>query len=214
MIAAPHRKLDRFGGRKAVTFPVESFAKVSDQLEFFKPLCEVADLDNLLGFKGNYMIFPLLESNPLTDFMMEPYVDRATGELVDPSDPSGWSLDEFSTYVCCLREQLKENEFEEIKPVLKEHYQKLLTSLRRNNDVLVVPTNSLFIQCLPDTESLIERFKKEHRMIDVKKVQSEVREKELENIRRAARILEGERGDPSIDKKVLIEGSVQPAVET
>jgi hypothetical protein len=40
-----------------------------------KMLAEIADLDSLLGFKGNYMIFPLLNSNVLTDFMMAPYVD-------------------------------------------------------------------------------------------------------------------------------------------
>jgi hypothetical protein len=60
---------------------------------------------------------------------------------------------------------------------------------------------------LPATHSLIERFKRDHRMIDVKKVQSEVRQQELENIRRAARILQGEREDPQIDQRVLIEGS-------
>ena len=60
----------------------------------------VADIDNLLGDKGNYMIFPLNESNLLTDFMMDPFVDRATGQLVDPSDPINWSIDEFSEYVC------------------------------------------------------------------------------------------------------------------
>ena len=43
-------------------------------------------------------------------------------------------------------------------------------------------------------------------MIDVKKAQAKAREKELDNVRRTARILAGERGDPHIDKKVLIEG--------
>src|SRR5262249_23315264 len=66
----PHETLPRFGGRAtAAAFPVEIRCEFADELEF-KPLCEVADLDNLLGFKGNYMLFPLLESNPLTDFMM------------------------------------------------------------------------------------------------------------------------------------------------
>ena len=214
-ITQPHLKLERFGGRDAAAFPVEAFCQFPEELEY-KPLCEVADLDDLRGFKGNYMLFPLLESNPLTDYMMEPYVDRATGELVDPSDPSGWSLDEFSKYVCCLKEQLTTEEFETLKPALKEQYQALLTAPRRNDDVLVVPTNSLFIECLPATHSLIEQFKKDHRMIDVKKVQSEVREKELENIRRAARLLAGEREDPNIDKRILVQGtqSVGPVLPT
>ncbi|MDQ3902797.1 MAG: hypothetical protein M3247_03960 [Thermoproteota archaeon] len=212
LITQPHNMLERFGGRNATTFPVEVSCQIQDEFSF-EPLSEVADLDNLLGFKGNYMIFPLFESNPLTDYMMEPYVDRATQELVDPSDPSGWSLDEFSEYVCCLKSQLSKNEFRRLKPILKDQYQKLLTAPRRSDDVLVVPTNSLFIECLPAKHSLIEQFKRDHRMMDVKKVQGEVREKELENIRRAAKVLAGERDDPHIDKKVLIEGDVKPDVD-
>lgn len=213
-ITQPHQALDRFGGRQAQTFAVETLCQFSEpeQLEF-KPLCEVADLDNLLGFKGNYMLFPLFESNPLTDYMMEPYVDRATGELVDPSDPAGWSLDEFSQYVCCLKEQLTADEFESLKPQLKQLYKDILTAPRRNDDVLVVPTDSLFIEALPAAHSLIEEFKAAHRMIDVKKVQGEVRKLELENVRYAARILANEREDPDIDKKVIIEGTPSPVVE-
>jgi hypothetical protein len=205
--------LDRFGGRRAKAFPAEIFCRFVEQLEY-KPLCEVADLTNPLGFKGNYIVFPLLESNPLTDFMMEPYVDRATGELIDPADPTGFSLDEFAQYVCCLKKELTSDEFESLRPTLKAQLQAILTSPRRNDDVLVVPTDSLFIEALPAGHALIERFKKDHRMIDVKKAQAELRGTELENIRRAARILEGEREDPDIDKKVLIEGVSNPVVET
>ena len=34
----------------------------------------------------------------------------------------------------------------------------------------------------------------------------------LENIRLAARLLNAERGDPDIEKKILIEGSVSPGI--
>jgi len=202
-----HKTLARFGGRDVQVFPTEATAQFGDELQF-APLSQVADLDNLLGYKGNYMIFPLHESNPLTDFMMDPFVDRATGQLVDPSDLINWSIDEFSQYVCCLKEELSEDEFAQLLSQLREQYQAILSAPRRNNDVLVVPTNSLFIEALPAEHSLIEKFKRDHRMVDVKKVQSEVREKELENIRRAARILAGEREDPEIDKKVVIEGGI------
>src|SRR5439155_24174857 len=36
-----------------------------------KKLVEVADLDNLLGYKGNYMIFALKENNYITLHMMQ-----------------------------------------------------------------------------------------------------------------------------------------------
>jgi hypothetical protein len=200
-----HKSLPRFGAVATNAFRTDARTKLLEDMEF-SPLAEVADLDNLLGFKGNYMIFPLNESNPLTDLMMDPYIDRATGELVDPSDPSRWSLEEFSDYVCCLKDHLTQEELQAILPQLREQFRTILSAARRNGDVLVVPTNSLFIQALPDTHEVLGNFKRAHRLIDVKAAQAAHREKELENVRFAARILSGERGDPHIDKKVLIEG--------
>ena len=204
-MARPHESLPRFGGRDLKAFPCESVTTINSQFTF-QPLSEVADVSTLLGFKGNYAIFPLYQSNPLTDFMMDPYVDRATGQLVDPSDPLNWSLDEFSQYVCCLKEKLTDDELQKLLPQLQTLYQAILTNPQRDDDVLIVPTNSLFIEALPGEHTLLERFKLDHRMIDVKKAQAETREKELDNIRMTARILSGERGDPHIDKKILIEG--------
>ena len=206
-LAPPHEALPRFGGRHVKVFPLESVTKFNPQITH-KPLSQVADLDNLLGFKGNYAIFPLLESNALTDFMMDPFVDRATGQLVDPSDPMNWSLDEFSQYVCCLKKKLTDDEFKKVLPQLQKLYQTILTNPLRDDDVLVVPTNSLFIEALPASHTLLEKFKLDHRMIDVKKVQAEARQKELDNVRMAARILSGERGDPHVDKKILIKGAL------
>jgi hypothetical protein len=204
-MAAPHESLPRFGGRDVKVYPVESVTKFNTAIAY-KPLSQVANLSTLLGFKGNYAIFPLYESNPLTDFMMDPYVDRATGQLVDPSDPLNWSLDEFSEYVCCLKKKLADDEFQKVLPQLQALYETILTNPLRDDDVLVVPTNSLFIEALPASHTLLEKFKLDHRMIDVKKAQAETRERELDNVRIAARILAGERGDPHIDKKILIEG--------
>jgi hypothetical protein len=212
-MAPPHQVLARFGGRDVKVYPLESVTKFNPQITY-KPLSQVADLGNLLGFKGNYAIFPLYESNPLTDFMMDPYVDRATGQLVDPSDPLNWSLDEFSQYVCCLKKKLTNDEFQQLLPQLQTMYQKILSNPLRDDDVLIVPTNSMFIEALPATHTLLERFKLDHRMIDVKKAQAETREKELDNVRMAARILSGERGDPHIDKKILIEGGENFVVPT
>ena len=45
-----------------------------------------------------------------------------------------------------------------------------------------------------------------HRAVDVKKVQAEVRGLELENLRFAARLVKGEREDPTIEKKIIVEG--------
>src|SRR5262249_271719 len=60
-----------------------------DSVLEYEPLEEVADLDTLLGFKGNYMMFPLKASNVLTDFMMIPYLDAVMG-IRDPDLLGNW----------------------------------------------------------------------------------------------------------------------------
>jgi hypothetical protein len=207
----PHKTLPRFGGVDVRSFAYECHTKIHDQIEL-APLSQVADLDTLLGFKGNYMIFPLLESNALTDFMMDPFVDRATGQLVDPSDPLNWSIDEFTQYVCCLKDKLTADELAEVLPTLKEMYKAILSNPLRKDDVLVVPTSSLFIEMLLGENAAIEKFKAAHRAIDVLDAREKVRAQGLESVRRAARILAEEREDPNIDHRVLIQGDVQGVV--
>lgn len=170
-----------------------------------KTLVEVADLDTLLGFKGNYMIFPLREHNALTEFMSAPYIDSAFGAM-DPDELTNVSLDEYSKYVCCLHDKLSETDFEALKPQLKYWLEQLLASPLRNGDEIVVPTNSLFIEALVDQNSNLETFKLKHREVDVFKAIEESRRAGLENLRLAARLLNAERGDPEIDKKVLLQG--------
>lgn len=205
----PHRKLAQFGGREAKSFSFEAKAEVgqSSQEMKFVPLSQVAHLDQRLGYIGNYMIFPLRESNPLTDFMMDPYLDRATGELVDPSAPSSWSLEEFSDYVCCLKEHLSASDFAALREELKAQYKEILTSPRRKDELLVVPTDSLFIEALPGKESLLERYKLVHRLEDAKLAQAKVRGEEINNLRRAARILKNEFDDADVDQRVVIQGN-------
>lgn len=169
-----------------------------------KQLIEVADLDTMLGFKGNYMIFPLKQHNALTELMAAPYVDEAFGAM-DPDELSNVSLEEFSKYVCCLYKEDYEK-YAELKTVLVGWLDKLLADPLRNGDEVIIPTGSLFLEMLPSDRSLLEDFKLRHREWDVHKVQAEVRKLELENIRYAARILNQERGDPDVEKKIVVRG--------
>ena len=83
----------------------------------------------------------------------------------------------------------------------------MLADPLRNGDEIVVPTDSLFIEIAGRSEDpMLEDFKLKHRELDVYKVQAEVRRAELENLRLAARLLNDEREDPDIEKKVVIEG--------
>ena len=52
-------------------------------------LHEVADIENLLGFKGNYMIFPMTEFNYMTWYLMHDYLhfENITGITVQDPDP-------------------------------------------------------------------------------------------------------------------------------
>lgn len=178
-----------------------------------KPLAQMADLDNLLGYFGNYMIFALKESNPLTDFMMEPYIVLGFDELTDPDDIGNWTLEEFAEYVIKLKERLTEEQFSEVRVELKAQYERLITNPRRNGEEIIIPTGSLFIEALPATASLLERFKAIHRAIDVKLAQANVRQAEIEALRLADRLLHDERTDPSIEKKVIIQGGpAEPVV--
>jgi hypothetical protein len=212
MTAYAHRLVGLGGVRPTAVYEAEVLTD-TERLET-KPLSQVADLDRLLGYFGNYMIFPLKESNPLTSFMAEPYVQHGFEELVDPDDPGNWTLDEFVEYVLSLRDRLSADEFAKVRPQLLEQYETLIEEPRRNGEEIVVPTGSLFIEALPATTSLMERFKMIHRAIDVKKVQAEVRHAELENLRLVDRILNGEREDPDVEKKIVVEGPAAPVLPT
>ncbi len=172
----------------------------------FQPLHQVADLDSLMGFKGNYMIFSMKQRNDLTDFLMLPYIDREVG-LRDPDPLGNWTMADFIEYVCCLRKTLSETEFTRLMPGLVDAYQRILAA-GGGQEEIVVPTDSLFIEALPGAHSLLEDFKLLHRAVDVRKVQADVRAVEFENVRYAARLREGEREDPTIEKRIVVEGSV------
>ena len=141
-------------------------------------LAEVADLDNLLGFKGNYMMFPLKKSNVLTDFMTLPYLDAVTG-IRDPDPLGNWTLSEFLKYVCCLHEKLSKAKFDSLLPGLQAAYQQLVNAPRTDGEEIIVPTDSLFIEALPGVHPILEDFKLFHRVVDVKKAQAGVRARNL-----------------------------------
>jgi hypothetical protein len=88
---------------------------------------------------------------------------------------------------------------------------KRLLSGRSEDDRVIVPTDSLYLEALVGTHPLLEDFKLLHRSLDVKKVQAEVRRAELENVRLAARALRGNDADPDIEKTVLVQG-LEPAM--
>jgi hypothetical protein len=172
----------------------------------FAMLAEVADLGQLLGFKGNYAIFPLKASNALTDFMMHPYVDRELG-LRDPDEEGNFTPEEFVSHARAVyaeaRKTASETELAELALRLRDQYARILSEARRSHDEINVPSGSLFIEALPGTHALLEGYKMVHRAADVRRVHAEVRRLELENVRYAARVLGDELDDPDTEKKVV-----------
>jgi hypothetical protein len=177
-----------------------------------KPLVEVADLDTILGFRGNYMIFPMKQHNAITEIMAMPYVDASFGAM-DPDQLSNVSLEDYARYVCCLRAQLSADEFNALKDTLKGWLKMLLEDPLRNGDEIIVPTSSLYIEMLLSANTLLEDFKLFHREWDVYKVQEEVQLQALENLRVTKRILEDKLEDPKVDKKILVEGGVATSLD-
>lgn len=180
-----------------------------------KKLVEVADLDNVLAYKGNYMVFALKETDYITLHMMQDYMEVLEGELLlrDPDELGNYSVEELQDLAMRMyrdKPDVYEAHKEDIKRLLIDR----LTASRKDNDLVIVPTSSLYIECLVGTHPLLEDFKLIHRALDVKKVQAEVRRAELENIRLAARALEGEREDPDIEKKIVIEDGSNVVIDT
>lgn len=175
--------------------------------DFFqtKRLVEIAELDNLLGYKGNYMIFPLKQNNYLTTYLMQPYIDERMG-LRDPDEFGNFTTDEFVTYIQSVYNDTPA-EFARRREEFRDQLMKRLMNPWLDKEEIIVPTNSLYIEALPGDKPILEDFKLAHRAVDVKKVQAEVRRAELENIRLAARLLSGEREDPDIEKKIIVNGT-------
>jgi hypothetical protein len=210
------------GGRHEYEFEFETSvplltregAPVPVHVRTTRRLSEVADLDNLLGYKGNYMIFPAREASYLHLYMMQDYVDPGSGGLRDPSEPAGGVTSrELLDYVCCLR-RYDPAEFEKQRDHLRDLVRERMASPNRESETIVVPTDSLYIEALPGSHPVIEPFKRVHRALDVKKVQAEVRHAELENLRLVARMLDGDFGDPDVEKLVRVEGTENVEVDT
>jgi hypothetical protein len=170
-----------------------------------KKLVEIADLDTVLGYKGNYAIYALNENNYVTLSMMQDYLEVSDEvRLRDPDDFGNYTVDELQKLAACMFKRDPAG-FANYRKQFKDLIIERLTSGRPEDDRVIVPTESLYIEALVGTHPLLEDFKLIHRALDVKKVQAETRHAELENVRLAARVLKGKDDDPDIEKKIVID---------
>lgn len=210
--ARPIRITPGPGGYFEYEFSLAPFIR-RDPAAVKRKLVQVADLDRLLGYKGNYMVFPVREANYLHKYMMQEFVDNATGGLRDADRFANQTTQQLIDYLKCLRRENPAAYARERDTVLTLINERL-TLPRKEKERVIIPTNSLYIEALPGKHPVMEDFKLAHRALDVKKVQAEVRTVELENLRRAARLLEGEREDPDVDTRIEVTGGTPIVVPT
>jgi len=189
-----------------------------------RPLHEVADLDKPLGFKGNYMLFPLKECNLITDFMMSEYVDGYFG-VRDPDALSEFSNGELAEHGKVLKQKAdqlrgigditgadaKDAEANIVTSIIGQR----LDSTHRDVDEISLPTGQLYMEALVGKNTLLEPFKLAHRGYDALSAREELRKKGLENSRYAAKMLADipKFDDPEVDTYVRIDGENNVNVE-
>lgn len=179
-----------------------------------KKLHQVAAVDNLIGFKGNYMIFPLIDfDNYMAWYLIHNYInfDAAGPFLSDPDPDADIDAGTLETAMEAIQARAPQT-FADNADKFEEVMRRLLSNEAQH--MVIIPSGQLYIEALPGTHPLLEDFKLIHRALDVKKVQAEVRRAELENLRLAARLASGEYGDPDVEKKIVIERGVPVMVNS
>jgi hypothetical protein len=168
-------------------------------------LHEVADVDSLLGFKGNYAMFPLREGNAITDYMEQDCLDSYFG-IIDP-DPFGEIPT--TTQAIALAECAwdRPDTTDADRAEITQWLVAVMAAQKRIAEEIVVPTGQLFMEALPGAHPLLEDFKLQHRALDVERAVVDLKVRQMELLRRAARLVKGDLSDPDIEQRVEITGS-------
>ena len=168
-------------------------------------LHEVADIDNLIGFKGNYAIFPLKEHNAITLYMSQAFLDTEFGV----KDPDPWGeippASDAVEIARCAWHHPGTNEDD--RKAITKWLLRMLANQRKVSEEVIIPTGQLFIEALTGSHTLLEDFKLRHRALDVEKARAEMVQAKLEALRYAARISEGKLDDPEIQTQILGAGA-------
>ncbi|MGG6461310.1 hypothetical protein [Solilutibacter silvestris] len=180
-----------------------------------RKLGDIADLDRLLGFRGNFAIFPLRACCQLTDVMLHPFADEYFG-VRDPAFELPYTGAELLAYAQAAWNDPDAALDEAGRTRLASMVVDAMLRWPDAEQEIVLPTGQLFMEALKGDGSLLEPFKLAHRGLDVLKVEEEVRAKRIDALRRAARIA----GDvldidpTSVDKFVLVQGQPGGVIET
>ncbi len=170
-------------------------------------LGSIADLNRPLGYKGNYVIYPLKRCSYLTDYMSQEFVDDYFG-LRDPSTSLGYTGEELLAYASEVLSDSSAALSASERAALISAVTEQLSNPAQGSETVILPTGQLYMEALKGEQTLLEDFKLAHRGMDVLKVQEEVRTQRLDNLRRAARIVADVPNleDPDVEKTVVVHG--------
>ncbi len=168
----------------------------------WKQLVDIADLNDPI-YVGNMIGFPLKEHNYLTMWMASEYVDDELG-VSDPDPYRELDLEQAIENINCG--SLSREDKAELIEILVDK----LHDPSNDSDTIVIPTGELFVEALPGSHPVLEHFKLEHRKIDLERAAYAAAGEEMETIRRASRVLEGNLEDPDVDRLIHFEGAPAP----
>lgn len=179
-----------------------------------RKLGDIADLDRPLGFRGNYVIFPLRTCSQLTDVMLHAFFDDYFGTR-DPAYGRPYTGQELLEYA---REVWNDPEVGLTDAEKARLADAIVEAMLRFPDAVqevVLPTGKLFMEALKGDQTLLEPFKLAHRGLDVLKVEEEVRAARVETLRRAARIAGDQLDlDPAeVEKFVVVKSEASPVID-
>ena len=168
-------------------------------------LASIADIDNPLGYKGNYILFPLNADCGITDYMLSEYIDSNYG-ISDPDGSGAFDPEQFDDEWQAALAAGDQAQLAQLQTYLQAH----IEQINNESDEIIVPTGQLFIEALPGSHPLLEDFKLLHRAEDIKSVQAQNRHAELENLRLASRLVATPQllQDPRIDKRIVVDQGV------
>lgn len=169
-----------------------------------RKLHQVADLRKPLGYRGNLAMFPLTELNDLVLLMAEDFLDSQFG-IMDP-DP----LAELPTASEALEIARcawnADGVTEATRREIAEWLMKALREAHRISQEITIPTGEVFIEALPGKHPILEDYKLAHRAHDAALAGVQVKQAEVELLRRAMRLRDGDYSDADVDKYIRIDG--------
>jgi hypothetical protein len=168
-------------------------------------LASIADIDTPIGYKGNYILFPLTSSCALTNYMLSEYIDSNYG-VSDPDGSGAFDPEQFDDQWQAALAAGDQATLTQLQNYLKAH----IEEINNESDEIIVPTGQLFIEALPGSHPLLEDFKLLHREADVASVLAQNRHAELENLRLASRLVANPQllQDPRTDKRIVVDQGV------